>query len=47
MIVAMSNTVLAADYYVSTSGNNNNPGTLESPWRNIDYGIDNIEISKL
>jgi len=43
MIIAMSNTVLAADYYVSTSGNNNNPGTLESPWRNIDYGADNIE----
>ena len=42
IIFAISSTVSAADYYVSTSGNNNNPGTLESPWRNIGYAADTI-----
>jgi len=28
-------------YYVSTSGDNNNPGTLQLPWRDIDYACNN------
>ena len=29
-------------YYVSTSGNNGNPGTLELPWRNIWYACSQV-----
>jgi hypothetical protein len=29
-------------YYVSTTGNNENPGTLSSPWRTISYGVTQI-----
>jgi hypothetical protein len=31
------------DFYVSTSGNNANPGTLASPWRTVDYGWDQLD----
>jgi hypothetical protein len=31
----LSSTAFAATYYVSTSGNDNNPGTLTSPWKTI------------
>lgn len=36
------NVVSATDYYVSTSGSNSNPGTSASPWKNINYAVDNI-----
>lgn len=29
-------------YYVSTIGNNNNPGTFTAPWRTISFGVDHI-----
>ena len=29
----------ANTYYVSSIGNNNNPGTFTSPWRTISYGV--------
>src|SRR6187200_497924 len=29
-------------YYVSTSGNDTNPGTLAAPWRHIQYAIDRV-----
>ena len=29
----------AANYYVSTTGNNTNPGTLEAPFRTITYAV--------
>ena len=31
----------AADYYVSTSGNNSNPGTQAQPWRTVAYAVSN------
>lgn len=34
--------VVATDYYVSTSGSNNDPGTSASPWKNINHAVDNI-----
>jgi hypothetical protein len=30
--------VLATNYYVSTSGNDSNPGTIDKPWRTIQKG---------
>ena len=30
--------VMAATFYVSTAGNDSNPGTIERPWRNPGYG---------
>jgi len=36
-------TAVAADYYVSTSGNNDNDGlSEESPWRTISYSTDKV-----
>ena len=29
-------------FFVSTTGNNNNSGTIDSPWRTIQYGLDQI-----
>jgi hypothetical protein len=29
-------------YYVSTTGNNDNPGTVTAPWRTISYGVSHI-----
>ena len=31
----------ATDYYVATTGNDNNPGTAALPWRTIQYACDN------
>jgi hypothetical protein len=31
-----------ANYYVATNGNNGNPGTIGQPWRDIQYGYDQI-----
>jgi hypothetical protein len=28
-----------ASYYVATTGNNSNPGTISQPWRTIDYAV--------
>lgn len=33
---------LGATFYVSTTGNNGNPGTVGSPWRNIWYAANNV-----
>ena len=33
-------TLLANEYYVSTSGNNSNAGTRNQPWRTIQYAVD-------
>ncbi len=35
-------TVTGATYYVSTSGNNTNPGTQESPWATIEKAIGSV-----
>lgn len=32
----------AVTYYVSTTGSNSNRGTEASPWRNVDYGVDQL-----
>jgi hypothetical protein len=31
---------MSATYYVSTTGNDGNPGTMAQPWRTIQHGID-------
>jgi Right handed beta helix region len=31
------------DFYVATTGSNTNPGTLASPWRNIDFAWDQLD----
>lgn len=41
--LAMPLHVLADDtFYVSTSGNNSNPGTAAQPWRNITYAVTKV-----
>jgi parallel beta-helix repeat protein len=35
-------TASANTYYVSTAGNNNNPGTEALPWQTIQYAVDHI-----
>ncbi len=42
LVLAISMTSLAADYYVSTSGSNSNLGSLASPWSTIQYGADQL-----
>lgn len=37
MLVLLSNPASAANYFVSTEGNNSNLGTLDNPWKNISY----------
>ena len=32
-------------YYVATNGNNNNPGTIGSPWRDIQYAVNNANVT--
>jgi len=32
-------------YYVATNGNNGNPGTIGSPWRDIQYAVDNANVT--
>jgi len=34
--------VSAATYYVSTNGDNSSAGSAESPWRNIQYAMNNV-----
>jgi len=36
----------SADYFVSTSGNDNNPGTLAQPWRTIQKAADTLVAGK-
>src|SRR5215212_8979723 len=35
-------TLPPANYYVSVSGNDANPGTLAAPWRHIQYAMDRV-----
>ena len=37
---------LSADYFVSTSGNDNNPGTRSQPWRTIQKAADTLVAGK-
>ena len=39
--VSSPNSPLNDQYYVSTSGDNSNPGTLQLPWRDINYACNN------
>ncbi len=38
----LSVTASANTYYVSTAGNNNNPGTEQLPWQTIQYAVDHV-----
>ena len=42
IIFIILGTVSAKDYYVATSGSNANSGTLDHPWRDIEYGVNHI-----
>jgi len=37
ILVGLNTPVTAADYYVSTAGNNDNPGTEALPWQTVTY----------
>ncbi len=39
--VSSNNSPLAEEYFVSTNGDNSNPGTLQQPWQDIDYACNN------
>jgi len=39
--VSSQNSPLKKEYFVSTSGDNTNPGTLQLPWRDINYACNN------
>ncbi|HEY7543447.1 MAG TPA: PKD domain-containing protein, partial [Blastocatellia bacterium] len=41
-ILFLSITASANTYYVSTTGNNNNPGTEQLPWQTIQYAVDHV-----
>ena len=42
IFLTLIGTACAADYYVATSGNNANSGTLDHPWGDIEYGVNHI-----
>ena len=42
IFLVMTSIATADDYYVATWGNNYNRGTIESPWKTIDYAADEI-----
>ncbi len=43
LVCIAANFALAGTYYVSTNGNDNNPGTKDKPWRTINYGCSRIK----
>ena len=42
LLMAMPDLVEAADYYVATDGDNQNEGSLASPWRSIQHAVDTV-----
>jgi len=42
-LTALAQSVFAATYYVSTSGNDSNPGTISSPWRTIQHAANTVQ----
>ena len=42
-IILLSLSAYASDYYVSTNGSNTNPGTLQSPFKNIQKALDSVK----
>ena len=45
LLVAAPVLVEAADYYVATDGDNQNGGSLASPWRSIQHAVDTVNSS--
>lgn len=41
LLICLSIDASANDVYVSTTGNNSNSGTLNAPWKTIQYAVDN------
>jgi len=41
-IFLFAQTALAMTFYVSTTGNNSNPGTIEEPWRTIQHAANSV-----
>src|SRR5436189_3937979 len=42
LIAIFNGNVWANTYYVSTQGNDNNPGTAAAPWATLQYAVDTI-----
>ncbi|MGB2890168.1 MAG: DUF1565 domain-containing protein [Candidatus Acidiferrales bacterium] len=42
-MVVFEQPALATSYYVSTSGNDSNPGTIAAPWRTIQHGANSAK----
>ena len=43
ILFASAGTVYAQDFYVATTGNDGNSGTLSSPFKTIDHGVDQCD----
>lgn len=43
ILTANATTSGATTYYVAPDGNDSNPGTLEQPWRHIQFAVDKIQ----
>lgn len=42
IFLSITSTALASNYYVSPNGDNTNPGTINSPFKTINYGVSKI-----
>jgi len=42
IVMRWCGTALAGEFYVSTQGVNTAPGTLEAPWRTLEYGLSQV-----
>jgi len=42
-VVLLTNTLFAANYYVSPTGNNTNDGSSANPWLTIQYSVDQLQ----
>ena len=41
-IASLCASAFAADCFVATNGDDNNPGTISQPWRHVDYAMDQV-----
>ena len=42
-VVLLTNTLFAANYYVSPTGNNANDGSVATPWLTVQYSVDQLQ----
>jgi parallel beta-helix repeat protein len=43
IFILLMNSVYGSTYYVATSGNNNNSGTLAAPWRTLSHSVSKLQ----